>query len=55
MSLVRLILILDVLKLEQGFIHGYWYRSDVFYVLVVNNLIETKDVTLEMTDYWKIH
>jgi hypothetical protein len=55
MPLVRPTLMSDVLKLEQGFIYGYRSGSAVFYVSVVNNVMETKDVTSEMTDYWNIH
>ena len=50
MPVIRPILMSDVLKLEQGFIHGYRSGSAVFYVSVVNNLMKTEDVTSEMTD-----
>jgi hypothetical protein len=55
MPLVRPTFMSDVLKLEQGFIYGYRSGSAVFYILVVNNLMETKDVTSEMTNSWNIY
>ena len=48
MLLVRPTLSSDVLKLEQGFIHGYRSRSAVFYISAVDNEIETADVTFEL-------
>ena len=55
MPLVRPTLMLNVFKLEQGFIHGYRAGSAVFYISVVNNQIKTKDVTFELINFWNIH
>ena len=55
MSLVRPTLMSDVLKLDQGFICGFKTVNAVFYVLVVNNLMKTKDVTSKMTNFWNIY
>ena len=51
MPLVRPTLLSDVLKLEQGFIHGYRSGSAVFYISVVNNEMETADVTCELMNF----
>jgi hypothetical protein len=45
----------DILKLEHGFIHDYRSDSAVFNILVVDNQIETKDVTSEVVNSWNIH
>ena len=55
MPLVRPTLLSDVLKLEQGFIHGYRSGSAVFYISVVNNEMETADVTSELMNSWNVH
>ena len=55
MPLVRPTLMSDVLKLEQGFIHGYRSGSAVFYVSVVNNHMESADVTSELMESWSTH
>ena len=54
MPLVRPTLLSDVLKLEQGFIHGYRSRSAVFYISAVNNEMETEDVTSELMNSWNV-
>ena len=55
MPLVRPTLLSDVLKLEQGFIHGYRSGSAVFYISDVNNEMEIEDVTSELMNSWNVH
>jgi hypothetical protein len=55
MPLVRPTLLSNVLKLEQGFIHGYRSGSVVFYISVVNNEMKTEDVTFELLNSWNVH
>ena len=44
-----------ILQPEHGFIHGYRSGSAVFYILVVNNEMETEDVTPELMNSWNLH
>ena len=55
MPLVRPTFLSDVLKLEQVFIYGYRSGSAVFYISVVNNEMETADVTFKLLYSWNIH
>ena len=55
MPLVRPTLFSDVLKLKEGFIHRYRSGSAIFYISVVNNEIETEDVTSELMNSWNIY
>ena len=54
MFLVRPTLLLDVLKLEEGFIHGCRSGSVVFHITVVNNEMETEDVISELMNSWNV-
>ena len=44
---------LDVLKLKEKFIHEYRSRSVIFYIPVVNNQMETEDVTSELIYFFE--
>jgi hypothetical protein len=51
MLLVRPILMLDVFKSKQGFIHGYRSGSAVFYISIVDNQMKTEDVTSKLVNF----
>ena len=55
MRLFQHTLISNILKLMQIVFHGYGGRSMVFYVSLINNHMNTQDVSFELFDYWNIH